>query len=161
MWFHQVLAHCNNPLHIQLNIFLTILAHGVDIATHVTFEADTRVDRGANMASVREGGNLRISCTSIATPIPTISWTFNGQVTHLDRIYTSLDPKVTTEGHRIISVTPGRVNSILLVMNIQYPTDAGVYTCTGSTHHGKKRTSSATLSVEVLGRCISCIKMLC
>jgi hypothetical protein len=114
-----------------------------------------KVDSGANMVTLRAGGIFRISCTASGIPIPTISWTLNGQVTHLDRIDTTFDPKVVAEGSRIISVTPGRVKSILITMNIQYPTDDGLYMCTAfSTHLGMRMTSSATLSVEVLGTCI-------
>ena len=43
--------------------------------------------------------------------------------------------------------------STLHIVNAQYPTHAGVYTCTGiNTISGSARTNSATITVQVQGR---------
>ncbi len=85
---------------------------------------NTNTTASSNFASVMEGTNINFTCTSTGGPVPSILWTLNDQATN----FTQTD--VVTEPTD--SSTIGSVVSTLHIVNAQYPTHFGVYTCTGT-----------------------------
>ena len=117
------------------------------------------------MVTVSEGGSVNISCTSIGSPVPTISWTLNNQMTRFTKTDLSTEPSVAVTTLLNFAVTDGVVESTLQIVNTQYPADDGVYVCTGSnTHDGVTTSTSAMITVQVSGMSFvlcsqGCIKM--
>ena len=104
------------------------------------------------MVTVSEGGSVDISCTSIASPVPTISWTLNNQITRFNKTDLSTEPSVAVTTPPNFAVTDGVAESTLQIVNAQYPADDGVYVCTGSnTHDGDTTSTSAMITVRVSG----------
>ena len=108
----------------------------------------------AVMLSVLEGGSLRLSCTSIGAPTPTIVWEMNGQPAQFSTTEVLTVPQaqlVGAPGGAIVpNVTLGNVTSETLIMTAQYPTDNGSYTCFGSNDEFETN-DSAQIYVQVLG----------
>jgi hypothetical protein len=120
--------------------------------TSITSKANTVVISRADRITVREGGSMVIRCSSTGVPIPTISWTLNGQRADLNTFYQLTEPRLSIDDLGIVSTRLGEANSTIQIGNIQYPADEGVYVCTGSTiHAGIERINSASLTVTVLG----------
>ena len=97
---------------------------------------------------------MDISCKSTGGPVPTITWTFNNQPTTF--IQTDVITKGTTEAVRQMDdtflsiITPGNVISTLHIVDPQYPTHDGVYTCTGNNSMDTSTTTSRVdITVEV------------
>ena len=117
-----------------------------------TVIANTSVSSGANV-TVSEGGSVNISCTSIGSPVPTISWTLNNQMTRFTKTDLSTEPSVAVTTPPNFAVTDGRAESTLQIVDTQYPADDGVYVCTGSnTHDGVTTSTSAMITVQVSGK---------
>ena len=118
-----------------------------------TVDVSIDVSSGAD-ASVYEGGNVDISCTSTGVPVPTnITWTFNNQPTSFlqSDVYTNYSVNSDAATHAV-AVLPGSVVSTLHIVNAQYPADAGEYMCTSfNTHAGVTANSSATIPVQFIG----------
>ena len=76
---------------------------------------------------VSEGGSVNISCTSIGSPVPTISWTLNNQITRFNKTDLSTEPSVAVTTPSNFAVTDGVAESTLQIVNAQYPADDGVY----------------------------------
>ena len=113
--------------------------------------ASTRVNH-ALMLSVLEGGSLRLSCTSIGGPIPTIVWEMNGQPVQLNTTEIITQPQarfVGTPGGGLVPDVTGNITSEILIVNAQIPSDNGVYTCIGS-NDDFETNSSALIHVQVL-----------
>lgn len=105
------------------------------------------------MVSVSEEGSVDISCTSVGVPVPTVSWTFNNLAAPFDQTDSSTDLSVRILGGGNFELTQGSVVSTLHLVDAQYPADEGVYVCTGTnTHAGVTTTSSAMITVQVLGK---------
>ena len=99
---------------------------------------------------------MDISCKSTGGPVPTITWTFNNQPTTFSQ--TGVITKANTEAVRQMDgtflsiITPGNVISTLHIVDLQYPTHDGVYTCTGNNSiDASTTTSSVDITVEVQG----------
>ena len=123
--------------------------------------ANTSVSSGADVVTVSEGGSVNISCTSIGSPVPTISWTLNNQMTRFTKTDLSTEPSVAVIRPPNFAVTDGVAESTLQIVNAQYPADDGVYVCTGSnTHDGVTTSTSAMITVRVLGRFV-CLQGYC
>ena len=85
---------------------------------------------------------MNISCTSTGIPVPTITWTLNNQQTTFKDV----------ETNAIDTATPGNVISTLYIVDAQYPTHDGMYTCTGNnTVNGLILTSNVSITVQVQG----------
>jgi hypothetical protein len=122
------------------------LFYAADPVISMIWESSTEVSSRANMLTVREGGVTTISCSTTGTPLPTISWTLNGQGVDFDSIDRLIEPSVFIHSPGSISTVVGVVNSTIRIVN------EGVYVCTGSAvHAGIERTKSATLTVAFLG----------
>jgi hypothetical protein len=120
-------------------------------------DANTTTSNGTGVVSVAEEGNVDISCSSTGVPIPAVSWTYNNQPTTFAATDSSTDHSIRVLSGGSFEVTPGRVVSTLHIVNAQYPSNEGVYVCTGSnTYDGVTTTSSATVSVQILGNNIAC-----
>jgi hypothetical protein len=118
----------------------------------MTFQSGTEPISNAEKVSLRQGESLTLSCSSTGVPLPTISWSVNGQIVNFDRIDQSTEPSLFIHTPRYTSATLGIVNSTIRIEDIQYLADDGVYLCTGSiVHAGGEDTSSASLIVDVLG----------
>ena len=87
---------------------------------------------------------MDISCTSTGGPVPTITWTLNNQPTKFSQ---------TDVISNVINTTiPGKVISTLHIINTEYPTHDGVYTCNGSNIvSGSVSTSSVSILLQILG----------
>jgi len=100
--------------------------------------------------SVLEGGAVDISCNSTGGPIPSITWTINNQNTNFSQSDDDTNPIVSTNP---VTITSGYAVSTLHIVNAQYPTHNGMYTCTGTnTISGTVQTSSASITVQVQGK---------
>ena len=104
--------------------------------------------------TISEGINVDITCKSTGGPVPTITWTFNNQPTTFSQ--TDVITQATTEAVRqmdgtfVSIVTLGNVMSTLHIVDAQYPTHDGVYTCTGNNSMDTSdNTSSVTITVQV------------
>ena len=87
---------------------------------------------------------MNISCTSTGGPVPTITWTINNQPTTFSQTDIIIDA--------IDTMTPGKIISILHILNIKYPTHGGVYICNGSNIvSGSVSASSVSIILEVQG----------
>ena len=76
--------------------------------------------------------------------MPTITWTINNQPTPF------IENSIITNA--VNTMTPGNVVSILYIVDAQYPTHDGVYTCNGSNSiGGSVSTSSVGITVQVQG----------
>ena len=106
------------------------------------------------MLSVMEGGTLRLSCTSVGAPTPTIVWEINGRPSRFNTTAVVTTPEVefvgTPGGGLVPDVNPGNVTSETLIVNAQYPAENGTYTCIGS-NDDFQRNDSAHIYVQVLG----------
>ena len=106
------------------------------------------------MLSVMEGGTLRLSCTSVGAPTPTIVWEINGQPSRFNTTEVVTTPQAefvgVPGGGLVPDVTPGNVTSETLIVNAQYPAENGTYTCIGS-NDDFQRNDSARIYVQVLG----------
>lgn len=121
------------------------------IALRISDAANT--SSGANVVSVSEEGSVDISCTSVGVPVPTVSWTFNNLAAPFDQTDSSTDLSVRILGGGNFELTQGSVVSRLHLVDAQYPADEGVYVCIGAnTHAGVTTTSSAMITVQVLGK---------
>ena len=144
--FFRVISLGKTSMHIsQISIYFPWFA---------TVNANTSVSSGADVVTVSEGGSVNISCTSIGSPVPTISWTLNNnQMTRFTKTDLSTEPSVAVTTPPNFAVTDGVTESTLQIVNTQYPADDGVYVCTGSnTHDGVTTSTSAMITVRVLGR---------
>ena len=99
---------------------------------------------------------MDISCKSTGGPVPTITWTFNNQPTTFSQ--TDVTTQATTHAmsqpnNTFVSiVTPGNVMSTLHIVDAQYPTHNGVYTCTGNNSVDvSANSSSVDIAIEVQG----------
>ena len=99
---------------------------------------------------------MDISCKSTGGPVPTITWTFNNQPTILSQ--TDVITQASTEAVRqpdgtfVSIVTLGNVTSTLHIVDAQYRTHDGVYTCTGNNYvSASDNTNSVTITVQVQG----------
>ncbi len=102
-----------------------------------------------SQVSVPEGGSIDISCNSTGGPIPSITWTINNQNTNFSQSDDVTNPIFNTNP---VTTTPGYTVSTLHIVNAQYPTHNGVFTCTGTnTISGTQQTSSASITVQVQG----------
>ena len=113
--------------------------------------ASTRANH-ALMLSVLEGGSLRLSCTSIGTPTPTIVWEMNGQPVQLNTTETITQPQVWlvgTPGGDLVPDVIGNITSEILIVNAQNPSENGAYTCIGS-NDDFETNSSTLIYVQVL-----------
>ena len=108
----------------------------------------------ALMLSVMEGGTLRLSCTSVGSPTPTIVWEINGRPSRFSTTEVVTTPQAelvgAPGGGLIPDVTPGNVTSETLIVNAQYPAENGTYTCIGS-NDNFQRNDSTRIYVQVLG----------
>ena len=100
---------------------------------------------------------MDISCKSTGGPVPTITWTFNNQLTNFSQTdvitqATTTEPVRQPDGTFLSTVTPGNVISTLYIVDAQYPTHDGVYTCTGNNSMDvSTTTSSVDITIEVQG----------
>ena len=106
--------------------------------------------------TISEGNSVDITCKSTGGPVPSITWTFNNQPTTFSQ--TDVLTQVTTEAVRqpdgtfVSIVMSGNVISTLHIVDAQYPTHDGVYTCTGNNSiDALDNTSSVTITVQVQG----------
>ena len=87
---------------------------------------------------------MNISCTSTGRPVPTITWKQNNQPTSFSQTDIIINA--------INSMSPGKIISTLHILNIEYPTHEGVYTCNGSNIvSGFVSNSSVSIFLQVLG----------
>ena len=90
---------------------------------------------------------MNISCTSTGGPVPTITWTINNQPTTFN------DNSIITNAAN--TTTPGFVVSTLYIVDAQYPTHDGVYTCNATNIiNGSVSISSISITVQVQGMLI-------
>jgi hypothetical protein len=105
------------------------------------------------MLSVLEGGSLRLSCTSIGAPTPTIVWEMNGQPAQFNTTEVTTMPQIRIFGAPGGGLSPdvilGNITSEILIVGAQYPSENGTYTCIGSSDDFDTN-SSALIQVQVL-----------
>ena len=105
------------------------------------------------MLSVLEGGSLRLSCTSIGAPTPTIVWEMNGQPAQFNttEVITQPQPQFVGApgGGLVPDIARGNITSEILIINAQNPSDNGAYTCIGS-NDDFETNSSALILVQIL-----------
>ena len=81
-------------------------------------------------------------------------WTISNQKTTFDQ--TDIITQATTTAERTSNssfITPGSVTSTLHIVDVQYPTHDGVYTCIGSNVMDMPdNSSSANITVRVQGK---------
>ena len=87
--------------------------------------------------SVGEGESINISCTSAGVPVPSITWTFNGQLTNFSQTDTIIENQ-------------GYVVSTLHIVHARYELHDGVYQCAGSNYGADPTKSAANITVQVL-----------
>ncbi len=103
--------------------------------------------------SIPEGGNIAISCYSIGGPVPSITWTLNNQNTQFNQTDIINEASLSSVDN-LIAI--GNINSTLHIVDAQYPTHDGVYTCTGrNTASDSHSNSSVNITVMIKGN--SCI----
>ncbi len=99
--------------------------------------------------SILEGSNIAISCCSIGGPVPVITWTLNNQNTELNQRDIINEAFLSSPNNL---VTIGNIISTLHIVDAQYPTHDGVYTCTGmNTASDSHNTSSVNISLMIKG----------
>ena len=92
---------------------------------------------------VLESKDVNITCNSTGLPVPFITWTINNQPISFIQTDQITPPTATTTGNVI---------STLHIVDAQYPTHNGVYTCTGNNSmDASVNTSSVTITVQVQG----------
>ena len=92
--------------------------------------------------SVLESKDVNISCTSIGSPVPIIIWMINNLPISFIQTDQITQPTTTT----------GNVISTLHIVDAQYPTHDGVYTCTGNNSmDASDNTSIVNITVQVQG----------
>jgi hypothetical protein len=111
------------------------------------------------MVTVFEGNSVDISCTSFGVPVPSLTWFFDGEeapFTVMEIINSEAitlvrsDPNDPTSP--FIPESLSNIISSLRIVNAQYPTNDGVYTCSGTNDNQGKNVSNATIAVQVIGR---------
>ena len=103
------------------------------------------------MLVVDEGDSVTLCCISMGGPIPSIMWTINNQKTTLNQADIIAESNTTAE--RTSFFTPGNVTSTVHIVNVQYPTHDGVYTCIGSNSMDRPdKSSSVNITVQVQGK---------
>ena len=111
--------------------------------------ASIRANHGL-MLSVLEGGSLRLSCTSIGAPTPTIVWEVNGQPVQFNTTEAITLPQSQFVGAPgAPDVTLGSITSEILIVNAQNLSENGTYACIGS-NDDFETNSSALIHVQVL-----------
>ena len=115
--------------------------------------------------TVFEGSSVTISCTSTGAPTPTITWKLNNDTAPFTSTTTETESQGTLavdENGNLVRDEDGNfvLNSLstivsnLLIINAQYPDHDGDYTCIGFNDNQMINTSSATITVQMLGECI-------
>ena len=117
------------------------------------------------VVTVFEGSSVIISCTSTGAPTPTITWELNNDTAPFTSTTTEIESQGTLarnedgtlirndDGNFVLN-TLTTIISDLQIINAQYPDHDGDYTCIGSNDNQMINTSSATITVQVLGECI-------
>ena len=81
-------------------------------------------------------------------------------MTRFNQTDISTEPSVAVTTPPNIAITDGVAESTLQIVDTQYPADDGVYVCTGSnTHDGVTTSTSAMITVQVLGRFVCVCKL--
>ena len=128
--------------------FLTIcFTHFIDDAN------TTAIDN--SVVFIAKGDNGTISCRSVGTPVPSITWELNNQTTVFEQTDT-VTPYQTfisgSAGNRAVNLTPGNIMSTLHIVSARYPDHDGVYTCIGTNADDLTvKNSSAFVTVQVHG----------
>ena len=124
-----------------------IIIHAVD--------ANTTAMNGS-LVTVFEGKSVIISCISTGAPAPSIIWMQKGQIVPL--ITADITTKESTgviQNERdefVPFVSLGNIISSLQIANTRYPDHDGIYTCVGTNDDKMVNTSSADITVQVLGK---------
>ena len=121
--------------------------------------ANTTSNSGANV-TVMEGNSVVISCTSFGAPVPTLTWFFDGMIAP----FTSVEITSSESDFMLVRSDPNDQNSPLVpdrlsnivssleIVNAQFPTNDGVYTCSGTNDNQENDVSNATITVQVVGK---------
>ena len=98
------------------------------------------------MVSIAEGLSVTVSCTSTGAPTPSIVWMLNSTSDSITKEQATLVQNV------VPSIILGSIISTLQVVNARYPDHDGEYTCVGTNDNQMVNTSSAYITVQVLGK---------
>ena len=116
--------------------------------------------------TVVESVSVTISCTSVGAPAPSITWELNDmpapftstttEIGSQDGLARNEDGSLVRDGDgNTVFIALNTIISSLQIINAQYPDHDGDYTCIGSNDDQMVNTSSATITVQVLGECIA------
>ena len=110
-----------------------------------------------SVVTVLEGSSVTISCTSTGAPTPAIIWKLNNETAPFTSTTTETESLGTLarngDGNFVFN-SLSTIVSNLLITNAQYPDHDGNYTCIGFNDNQMINTTSATITVQVLGKCI-------
>ena len=109
-----------------------------------------------SLVTVSEGMSVIISCISTGAPAPSIIWMRKGQiVSFITADITTKESAGVSQNERgelVPIILLGNIISSLQIANAQYPDHDGVYTCVGTNDDKMVNTSSADITVQVLGK---------
>ena len=111
--------------------------------------------RGLRQVIMREGESVDLVCSSTGVPAPFIYWQLRDRFTgftrsdnrrpHTVEIFNSVNGLQT-------NVTPGIIESTLLVSGVQYPRHDGEYECIGLNYYsGQVHKHTISIRVHVYG----------
>ena len=110
---------------------------------------------GSSVVRVAEGGSVNISCISTGVPVPIITWKFNNLFVSFSQtdVITGFEVIVIRQGGTLVpEVTSGNIVSTLHIEGFQYPAHNGTYECIGSDPGNTSVSSTAIITVQVLGK---------
>ena len=123
-----------------------------------TVDANT-TSNNASLVRAVEGFSVILSCTSTGAPTPAIEWFLDDHpVLYYTPTNIVIEPSATLSRVGMDStefetdITLGNIVSTLNIMSAQYPADDGIYTCVGSNDELMVNTSTAMITLQVIGK---------
>ena len=114
---------------------------------------------GSVVYSINEGSSLTVSCSAVGIPEPEITWVYNNAPPRFSQTVSSTPLNISIVGQPYVNEyadvdRPVRI-STLLISNVEFLRDDGVYHCIGqNAFSGMIYTNTTTFTLNIMGKSI-------